>query len=203
MSVQSPIKQRKRLRRPVRQRQRFGFGQRQRTVRALDPAPRRAGLTAQHLPFEHPGASDLVRGAGDRSRPSRRSRRRRLDGGDEPPDLGQGRRLDRARRLPVLRFRRKPMPSSKFRADITVIGVPLTAITNSTYTDPPAAPAVQEHHLSRRALRAARHRPEADRAIVRRSSTRAGRAVVLQRPRAGARPRLGTAEPEMPDRAAG
>ncbi|HKH00306.1 MAG TPA: 2-oxoacid:acceptor oxidoreductase family protein, partial [Bradyrhizobium sp.] len=30
----------------------------------------------------------------------------------------------------------KPMPSSKFRADIGVIGVPLTAITNSTYTDP-------------------------------------------------------------------
>jgi len=28
------------------------------------------------------------------------------------------------------------MPSSKFRADISVIGVPLTAITNSTYTDP-------------------------------------------------------------------
>src|ERR1035441_1337545 len=28
------------------------------------------------------------------------------------------------------------MPSSKFRDDITVIGVPLTAITNSTYTDP-------------------------------------------------------------------
>src|SRR6516164_10377092 len=28
----------------------------------------------------------------------------------------------------------KPMPSSKFRNDITVIGVPLTAITNSTYT---------------------------------------------------------------------
>jgi 2-oxoglutarate ferredoxin oxidoreductase subunit alpha len=30
----------------------------------------------------------------------------------------------------------KPMPASKFRADITVIGVPLTAITNSTYIDP-------------------------------------------------------------------
>jgi 2-oxoglutarate ferredoxin oxidoreductase subunit alpha len=30
----------------------------------------------------------------------------------------------------------KPMPTSKFREDITVIGVPLTAITNSTYTDP-------------------------------------------------------------------
>ena len=31
-------------------------------------------------------------------------RRRRPDGRDEPADLGQGRRLDRARRLPVLRF---------------------------------------------------------------------------------------------------
>src|SRR5437660_12678374 len=30
----------------------------------------------------------------------------------------------------------KPTPTAKFRADITVIGVPLTAITNSTYTDP-------------------------------------------------------------------
>src|SRR5260370_12198172 len=30
----------------------------------------------------------------------------------------------------------KPMPSSKFREDITGLGVPLTAITNSTYTDP-------------------------------------------------------------------
>src|SRR6201991_3157437 len=30
----------------------------------------------------------------------------------------------------------KPMPTAKFRADITVLGVPLTAITNSTYTDP-------------------------------------------------------------------
>src|ERR1700682_2224627 len=30
----------------------------------------------------------------------------------------------------------KPMPASKFREDITVIGVPLTEITNSTYTDP-------------------------------------------------------------------
>src|SRR5258708_28498156 len=34
----------------------------------------------------------------------------------------------------------KPMPSSKFRDDINVIGVPLTAITNSTYTDPRQRP---------------------------------------------------------------
>src|ERR1700680_1648932 len=30
----------------------------------------------------------------------------------------------------------KPLPAWKIRDDITVIGVPLTAITNSTYTDP-------------------------------------------------------------------
>src|SRR5262245_33408271 len=30
----------------------------------------------------------------------------------------------------------KPMPTSRFREDITVIGVPLTAICNSEYTDP-------------------------------------------------------------------
>ncbi|MEA2936730.1 MAG: 2-oxoglutarate/2-oxoacid ferredoxin oxidoreductase subunit alpha, partial [Alphaproteobacteria bacterium] len=30
----------------------------------------------------------------------------------------------------------KPMPASKFRGDINVIGVPLTAICNREYTDP-------------------------------------------------------------------
>lgn len=30
----------------------------------------------------------------------------------------------------------RPMPSSKFRSDITVIGMPLTEICNATYTDP-------------------------------------------------------------------
>ena len=30
----------------------------------------------------------------------------------------------------------KPLPASKFRSDITVIGVPLTAICNREYTDP-------------------------------------------------------------------
>ena len=38
------------------------------------------------------------------ARPSRPARRRRPHGRHEPADLGQGRRLDRARRLPVLRF---------------------------------------------------------------------------------------------------
>ena len=49
-------------------------------------------VAAQHLPVQHPGPADLVRGARLRGRPSRRPRRRRPDGGDEPADLGQGRR---------------------------------------------------------------------------------------------------------------
>ena len=44
------------------------------------------------FPLQHPGPADLVRGARLRGRPSRRPRRRRPDGGDEPADLGQGRR---------------------------------------------------------------------------------------------------------------
>ncbi len=65
------------------------------------------------------------------------------------------------------------------------------------------APAVQEHHLSRGALGAARYGPEADRAADRRAVQGQGEALVLQRPRAASRPRLGAAKPEMSDRAAG
>ncbi len=84
---------------------------------------------------QHPGPADLVRGARHSGRSSRRPRRHRHDGGDEPADLGQRRRLDRAGGY-LFYDSTKPMPSSKFRPDITVLGVPLTAITNSTYTDP-------------------------------------------------------------------
>jgi len=72
------------------------------------------------------------------------------DGGDEPADLGQGRRRDRARRIPALRFT-KPLPASKFRDDINVIGVPLTEICNREYTDPRQRQLFQEHHLCRSA----------------------------------------------------
>ena len=59
---------------------------------------------AQHLSLQHPGAADLVRGAGVGGRPSGRARRRRRsDGGDEPADLDAGHRVHRAGRLPVLR----------------------------------------------------------------------------------------------------
>ena len=44
--------------------------------------------------------------------------------------------IDRARRLPVLRLAPSRCRPSKFRDDITVIGVPLTAICNREYTDP-------------------------------------------------------------------
>jgi ferredoxin len=55
-----------RLRRQVRQRQRLGFGQRQRAVRQGHPAHGRAGQPAQHLSQQHPGPADLVRGARQR-----------------------------------------------------------------------------------------------------------------------------------------
>ena len=51
----------------------------------------------------------------------------------------------------------KPLPASKFRDDINVIGMPLTEICNRDLHRPAPAPAVQEHHLCRRARRAARH----------------------------------------------
>jgi len=65
------------------------------------------------------------------------------------------------------------------------------------------APAVQEHHLSRRAVRPARHGPQAGRATDRRAVQGQGKTVVVERPRAASRPRLGAAEPQMPDRPAG
>ena len=52
----------------------------------------------------------------------------------------------------------KPLPPSKFRDDINVIGMPLTAICNARLHRSAPAPAVQEHHLCRRAGGAARHR---------------------------------------------
>ena len=202
MSSPKPDQQRKRLRRPLRQRQRLGFGERQRTVRPLDPAPWRAGVAAQRLPVQHPGPADLVRGAGHRGRPSRRARRRRHDGGDEPADLGQGSRLDRARRLSVLRLD---------QAD-AVVEIPRRHHRDRRAADrhhqfdlyrSAPAPAVQEHHLSRRAVRPARHGPEAGRAADRRAVQGQGKAAVVERPRAASRPRLGAAEPQMPDRPAG
>ena len=146
-----------RLRRQVRQRQRVGFGQRQHAVRQVGPAHGRAGDAAQHLPLQHPGPADLVRGAHLAKPGTRRARRRRRpDGRDEPADLGPGRRLDRAGRLPVLRLDQADagveVPRRHQRARRAADRDEQQGLHRSA-----AAPVVQEHRLSRRAVRAARH----------------------------------------------
>src|SRR5882757_9809681 len=105
-----PDQQRKRLRRPLRQRQRLRFGERQRVVCPLDPAPRRAGQPGAR------GGVDLMVAMNPQT----------WDKDVASIEPGGYLFYDST----------KPMPTSKFRADINVIGVPLTAITNSTYTDP-------------------------------------------------------------------
>ena len=67
----------------------------------------------------------------------------------------------------------RPMPPSKFRDDINVVGMPLTAICNAALHRPAPAPALQEHHLCRRARRAARHRDRRGREARSPSSSRA------------------------------
>ena len=65
-----------------------------------------------------------------------RARRRRPHGRDEPADLRQGRRRRSSRAAICFYDSTKPLPASKFRDDITVIGVPLTEICNREYSDP-------------------------------------------------------------------
>ena len=93
---------RKRLRDSLCERQWFRLGQRQSAVRAFDPAHGRPDRPAQYFSLEHPGPADLVRSPRHRTRPSGRARPNRRDGRDEPADLRQGCRLDRAGRLSLL-----------------------------------------------------------------------------------------------------
>ena len=67
---------------------------------------------------------------------SRPARRRRPDGRDEPADLGPGRRRASSPAATCSTIRPSRCRQSKFRDDITVIGVPLTEICNRDYTDP-------------------------------------------------------------------
>ena len=127
---------RKRLRHPLRQRQRLRLGERQPVVRALDHAHGRADRPAQHLSLEHPGPADLVRGPGQRGGQPRRAWRRRHDRGDESADLRSGHRRDRAGRLSLLRFDAADPALGALRDDVTVIGMPLTEICTAEYTEP-------------------------------------------------------------------
>jgi 2-oxoglutarate/2-oxoacid ferredoxin oxidoreductase subunit alpha len=121
--------------RQVRQRERLGLGKRQRAVRPLDDAHGRAGQPAQHFPSNIQGlptwyevrvteAGHLgARGGVD------------LMVAMNPQTWDKDVAADRARRLSVLRFD-QAHAASRFRDDITVIGVPLTAICNRQYSDP-------------------------------------------------------------------
>ena len=162
-----------------------------------DPAHGRARRAAQYLPVEHPGPADLVRGAHFRSRPSRRPRRHRHDGGDEPADLGQGRRRHRARRLSALRFDQAAAGVEIPRRHHRYRRAAHRDLQSRLYRSAPT-PAVQEHHLSRRAVGPARHRPRRDREAVRRAVQGQGKADRRQHAGAAARPRLGAATSTCP-----
>jgi ferredoxin len=126
---------RQRFRHQVCQRQWFRVGIGQRAVRQGHPAHGRAGQPAQHLPQQHPGPADLVRGARLRAGLPRAARRHRHDGGDESADLGRRCGRDRARRLPVLR-QHTADAGVEVPPDIQVLGMPLTEICNAVYSDP-------------------------------------------------------------------
>ena len=84
------------------------------------------------------------------------ARRRRPDGGDEPADLGPRRRRDRARRLPVLRFDQAAAAVEVPRRHHGARHAADRDLQRDLHRSAPA-PAVQEHHLCRRAGGAARH----------------------------------------------
>ena len=74
----------------------------------------------------------------------------------------------------------KPLPPSKFRDDITLLGMPLTEICNEALHGRAPAAAVQEHHLPRRAVGAARHRARRRREAARRAVQGQGQAPLLE-----------------------
>ena len=159
---------RQRFRHQVRQRQRLGLGVGERAVRAQPPAHGRAGQPAQHLPVEHPGPADLVRGARQRARLPGAARRRRPDGGDEPADLGQGPRRDRARRLPPLRQLQADAAGALSRRHPRPRRSPHRPVRDALHR-PARAPAAQEHRLRRRAGGDARRRARGHRDAARRA----------------------------------
>ena len=94
----------------------------------------------------------------------------------------------------------RPMPASRFRADINVIGVPLTAALQRRLHRCAAAPAAQEHHVCRRALGPAQHRAAGGRAAAGRAVQGQGEAGQAEPRRLPHGPRLGAEEPRLPDR---
>ena len=97
----------------------------------------------------------------------------------------------------------KPMPASKFRDDINVIGAPLTAICNRTYND------ARQRQLFKNIIYLGVLSALLDIDVPaietadRRAVPRQGRADQAEPARAASRPRLGAWATRLPDRAAG
>ena len=125
-----------RFRHQVRQRQRLGFGERERHVRESRVPNGHSGRHAQHLPVEHSGPADLVRSARQRSGLSRPPRRRRHHGGDECRDVCGRRRQSGAGRISRCTTAREPRPRELARSDVVDIGVPISTLLLSEFQDP-------------------------------------------------------------------
>ena len=109
----------------------------------------------EHLPVQHPGPADLVRGARVGGRLPRPPRRHRPDGRHEPADLQGGRRRGRAGRLAALRLDAAAVCGPATTSPSCA--VPIAEMCAKQMERPAPAPAVQEHGLRRRADGAARH----------------------------------------------
>ena len=192
---------RKRLRRQVRQRQRLGLGVRQRAVRARRPAHGRAGGPRNIFPSNIQGLPTWYE-----VRVSEAGHLGARGGVDLMVAMNpQTWDKDIAEIEPggyLFYDSTKPLPASKFRDDITVIGVPLTEICNREYTDP------RQRQLFKNiiyvgALSALLDMDvEGGREADRRAVQGQGKADRAQHERAASGPRLRARTISLPDRAA-
>jgi 2-oxoglutarate ferredoxin oxidoreductase subunit alpha len=134
-SRMNPDQGHQRLRRQVRNVNGSGSASANELFAEGHPAHGRPGQPAQHLPEQHPGPADLVRGARERARLARAARRRDMMVAMNPQTWEKD--LKEIEPGGYLFYdSTRPIPRSKFREDITVIGVPLTEICAATYSDP-------------------------------------------------------------------
>ena len=135
--------------------------------------------------------------------PSRRARRRRRpDGGDEPADLGPGRRARSSRAATCSTTSTKPMPPVEVPRGHHGARRAADRDDQQGLHRLAAAPVVQEHRLSRRAVGAAGHGHRGDRETAGRAVPRPRQADRRERAGAAHGPRLGAGQPAMPDRPA-
>ena len=123
-----------RLRRQIRQRQRVRLGQRQPAVCQVDPAHGHPHRLPQHFPSNIQGLPTWfevrVSGEGHLGRRGGVDLMVAINPQTWDRDIAE---IDAGGYL--LYDNTRPMPASRFRADINVIGVPLTQMCNAAYTD--------------------------------------------------------------------